>query len=172
MLLPTIEAADARRVLGRGDPFVRQMNALAIQLHFVILRQTLPFASRPRQVAASASACRLRAASFSAAFLALSSSPSAALMARLAASTAASGGVPRLVQLDHLPRHHIGRPIFRRVIVRRAADDQRRPGLVDQDRVHLVHDRELQRTLHLLGRRVLSCCRAENRSRIRCWCRR
>jgi hypothetical protein len=41
---------------------------------------------------------------------------------------------------DHLVRH----PVDLGVVLGRARDDQRRAGLVDQDRVHLVHDRVVQ----------------------------
>ncbi len=67
------------------------------------------------------------------------------------------------------------------VVVRRAGDDQRRAGFVDQDVVDFVDDRVVQRPLRLLlvladsdrrrGRRA-ACCRADSRSRIRCSCRR
>ncbi len=53
-----------------------------------------------------------------------------------------------------------------------AGDDQRRAGLVDEDVVDLVHDREAVTALGLgllLGRRG---CRAGSRSRTRSWCRR
>jgi hypothetical protein len=57
--------------------------------------------------------------------------------------------VPRPGLFDHRTRHRIGRAIFRSVIVSRAADDQRRAGLVDQHAVHLIDDRKIQRSLHL-----------------------
>ena len=50
-----------------------------------------------------------------------------------------------------------------------AADDQRRARLVDQDRVDLVDDREVQLALHHVVERARPCCRAGNRSRPRCW---
>ncbi len=53
----------------------------------------------------------------------------------------------------------------------RARDDQRRPGLVDEDAVHLVHDREVMLPLHVAARARTSCCRGGSRSRTRCSCR-
>ncbi len=52
--------------------------------------------------------------------------------------------------LLQLPRDAVGPDIARHIVVRRSGNDQRRAGLVDEDVVHLVDDREVQRPLHLL----------------------
>ena len=96
-----------------------------------------------------ASALRLRAASFSSLSLALSSSPSAALIARLAASICLLDRVPGLVQLDHLAGDRVGARYF-------GASSWAAPLMISgvrassiRMRVHLVDDREIQRPLHL-----------------------
>ena len=58
-----------------------------------------------------------------------------------------------------LPSDLIGLGVFRDVVVGGAGDDQRRAGLVDEDVVHLVDDREGERPLallHVLGEAVVA----------------
>ena len=62
-----------------------------------------------------------------------------------------------LLRLE-LPGDLIGSGVFRDVVVGRTRDDQRGAGLVDQDVVHLVDDREVERPLgllHVLGKPVV-----------------
>ena len=60
--------------------------------------------------------------------------------------------IAQLLLSANQPLHR--RPPLRILLVegvhRRTADDQRRPGLVNQDGVHLVHNREIMPALHLL----------------------
>ena len=58
-------------------------------------------------------------------------------------------GVPLLVQLDDLASHHIGGAVFRRIVVCRPGNDQRRAGFIDQNAVDLVNNGVIQRALHL-----------------------
>jgi hypothetical protein len=67
------------------------------------------------------------------------------LIARLAASTAFSAWSQALFSSSILRATVSAARYFGRVVVRGAADDQRRARLVDQDAVHLVHDREIER---------------------------
>ena len=58
-----------------------------------------------------------------------------------------------------LPGDLVGLGVFRDVVVGGAGDDQRRAGLVDEDVVHLVDDREGERPLallHVLGEAVVA----------------
>ena len=52
--------------------------------------------------------------------------------------------------LLQLPGDPVGLGVAGHVVVGRAGDDQRRAGFVDEDVVHFVDDREVQRTLRLL----------------------
>ena len=52
--------------------------------------------------------------------------------------------------LLELPGHFVGPLVLGDVVLGRAGDDQRRAGFVDEDVVHLVDDREVQRALGLL----------------------
>ena len=58
-------------------------------------------------------------------------------------------------------------------VQRRAADDERRARLINEDRVHFVHDGEVMAALDLFLLAQRPCrCRGDNRSRTRHWCRR
>ena len=60
--------------------------------------------------------------------------------------TRAGVGLPFLAR--HQRHHFVHGDVGRRVVFGLATDDQRRAGLVDQDRVHLVHDGVVQAVLH------------------------
>ena len=95
----------------------------------------------------------------------------------------------RVEALGRLARHHRAREARELDVevgrlLGRAADDQRRARLVDQDVVDLVDDREAVRgdrlavlveaaaVLDLVLEAARPCCRAGSRSRTRSWCRR
>ena len=90
-----------------------------------------------------------------------------------------AGGVflAGLLTVDHLAADQarddaIDLVVFIRRFLARPGDDQRRARLVDQDRIDFVDDREVMLALRRNPRCGISCCRADNRSRIRCWSRR
>ena len=62
--------------------------------------------------------------------------------------------------------------IFLGGFLRGAGNDERRPGLVDEDRVDLVHDRVIERPLHPEALVLDHVVPAGNRNRTRCSCRR
>ena len=74
--------------------------------------------------------------------------------------------------LDQLAHQLVDGAVELRAVLGRAGDDQRRARLVDQDRVDLVDDREVVRRAGPSRRRRRPGCRADSRSRTRCWCRR
>ena len=81
--------------------------------------------------------------------------------------------VDLVVLVEREALHDLGEldvPLLR--LVGRAADDQRRARLVDEDRVDLVDDGEVVAALHQLVLASTPCCRAGSRSRTRCSCRR
>ena len=53
-----------------------------------------------------------------------------------------------------------------------AGDDQRGAGFVDEDGIDFVDDGVIDGRAGRSPRGGTSCCRAGNRSRTRCWCRR
>jgi hypothetical protein len=63
--------------------------------------------------------------------------------------------VDLVVHLRFQPAHHLGHATGRlRSAVRATGDDQRNAGLVDQQRIGFVDQREVERSLHQLGRVV------------------
>ena len=71
-----------------------------------------------------------------------------------------------------LLHHRVDLHVELGLVVGRAGDDQRRARFVDQDRIDLVDDRHRERRAGPSSRAHTSCCRADSRSRTRCWCRR
>lgn len=56
--------------------------------------------------------------------------------------------------LNELHDHIIDRAIKIGAVICRTRDNERGPRLVDQDAVHLIHDRVVERTLHHVGERI------------------
>ncbi len=103
-----VKAADAGKFLRLGDPFVRQMNALAIPFHFVILRQ--PFfllLGFPELLFALLAA--LAGGFLLILVLGLVRVPFGALDGALGGIDGLFRLIPWLIQLHHFPRHLIGR---------------------------------------------------------------
>ena len=148
-VLAHVERSEPGQTLRLGDPLVGQRGLLLVHFHLVVLRepvalglqlgqtrlgllQPLPQRGDTRLVAGVADVA-LHAGHLDQAGLDLLVRP-----------------IPFLVLLRELAGQPVRQVIPRVLVVRGSGDDQRRPRLVDQDRVHLVHDRELTPPLDLL----------------------
>ena len=60
------------------------------------------------------------------------------------------GGGPRFLRLSQFHGDGVGQLVARTLPIRHATDDQRCARLVNQNAVHLVHDGEVVRSLHLI----------------------
>ena len=150
-----VEAADAGHLLRLGDAFVGQVRGLALGLDFVELGVLIAIGLELGQLTTD-ELFHFVAALLGLGFVAGVAGVSLeALDAQLALLDFTVGGVP-FALLDHEVLGDLVRQVVAgRVVVGRAGDDQRRAGLVDEDRVDFVDDAEVAGLLDLLGGREL-----------------
>ncbi len=148
-VLTHVERAQVRHTLRLGDPGVRQVHLLALQFHLEVLRvlRTLRLQLRklPLGLLHPLFQRRNLAPIPCVADVALQPLDQPLALLHLVVRL-----LPRLLLAHQVLGQPVGKVIPRRTLVRLARDDQRRPRLVDQDRVHLVHDRKRPLLLHLL----------------------
>ena len=151
------ERTNAGDLLSRANPLMGQMHGLAILLDLVILRHRFE--------------CRLVSVHFGLCFVndLLGFFHTGAVFGlfgfgqfALRIGHRSLSGINGFLQVcigslqrHQLPAHRIGLLVSCHIILRRAGNNQRRPRLIDQDRVHLIDNRILQRPLSHLRHRGL-----------------
>ncbi len=151
------ERPDARDLLGGPDPLVRQVGRLAVVLDLIVLRRLLQLGLRGLDLVLGVGDDLLGLLDSRGVFPLLALGDLA-----LGVGDLAFGGVDLLLdtvvaalQSNQLAGHLVRLAIAGHVVVGGTGDDQRGPRFVDQNRVHLVDDRVLQRALHHLLERGL-----------------
>src|ERR1051325_6487639 len=144
-----IEGADAGLFLGGGDALVGEVDALSIQLDFVVLGEAFLLFLGFFQPFLGLFGALAGGFDFGLVAFGFVHVPLGGLDGALGSVYFFFDRSKRFVQLDHLAGDAIGLSIFGGVIVGSAGDDQRRAGFVDQNRINLVDDGKIEIALDL-----------------------
>ena len=153
-VLALVERAEPRLALGLLDALVGDRRLLLVELDLVVLREPIPLRLDLRQLRPEALQLLLELRNSillaHGAYVAFGRGD-----VHLARLHLLIGPAPLLLRVDEPAGELAGEVVPRRVLVGGTGDDERRAGLVDEDRIHFVHDREVALRLNLLLRAEL-----------------